>query len=843
MRRSGNEPVQKLAWEGIQEARGERNANGQDLVNFCEMNKLFISNTAFKHPARHITTWVNQRKTATGETTFIYNQIDYIIVLQDQKHTLINARSYGGSETSSDHKVVKMEMDVKWTKLYRKEVKPVPVDKFDTSKLVNDNKMREKYSEKLTNGIRELNRTGEMKWKNIQNKIITAAEETIGYQKHTKHQKFNDPEIVTMSNEQQKIRLEIENTSNTEKIAELKTKRKSIQKELTKKVKERREREIDMIVGNIDSAKDDDARMFQAVRYLNRKPPENTFVHDKQGRCVTNKQSMYILINEHFKNHFHKDNAAKVEPYKETPKKLNKPFTGTEIAKTANGMMNNRATADIPAELIKYAPTCAHNSIATALNNMWEIHEDINIGEGTLLPLQKPKPKPVGPVKNLRPITLLKIIRKLLSRATTKRIATKTNTYLSKSQAAYREGRSTSDIVWTYRWIIAKVQEVKIKIYIVGIDMSSAFDTIDREKLVQIVESFLDEDEARIVRRLLSDTTLEVRVKGAKSESFESNIGSPQGGSISGPLFEIYFEYALKEVRYEKELLNIVAKDTALPDEMIYADDADFITEDERVKQFINNKSPDILLQHNLLVNTEKTENTTLERHPGKEGAKKEEWRKVKKLGSLLGDREDMARRKQLSTTSLRKHDSMWPRRKLKTKRRVKLYNSLVRSILLYNCGTWGMSASDEDSMNSFHRQQLRHILNIKYPNKIRSKHLYKTTKTHPISADIAKQRWKLFGHTLRMDKDTPARKAMKYFFEQTEAEKYRGRKRTTIVTTLNHDIALTKQTYPHFDLQPLHTELDLHNIRVKATNRVLWRKRVKMVYDAAYSLQMKKLC
>ena len=735
-----------------------------------------------------------------------------------------------------------MEMNVNWTKLYRKAEPQQPTKRFDTSRLMNDETMRKKYSEKLADGIRDIIRTGKVVWEEIQTKIITAAEETIGYREHTKHQKFHDPEIQKKSKEQQKIRLDIENSTDTDRIAELKKERKSIQKDLTKMVAARREREVDNIVSNIDSVQDD-ARMFQAVRYLNRKPPENTFIHDKQGRCVTNKQSMYKIINEHFRNHFHKENVENVEPFKgEAPKKLDKPLTGREIAKTANCMKNNRATADIPAELIKYAPECAHQCIATALNNMFEKHVDINIGEGTLIPLQKPKPKTVGPVKNLRPITLLKIIRKLLSRATTTRIAPKTKTYLSKSQSAYRDGRSTSDIVWSYRWIIAKAQEVQIKIYIIGIDMSSAFDTIDRSKLVQIVESFLDEDEARIVRRLLSNTTIEVRVKGAESEPFVSNIGSPQGGSISGPLFEIYFEYSLKEVRYEMSNLNIVRKETALPDEMIYADDCDFITEDEQVKRFVNNRSGDILLQQNLLVNNDKTENTTLERHPGKDSAKKEDWRKVKKLGSLLGDREDIARRKQLSTTSLRKYNSMWIRKKLKTKRRVKLYNSLVRSILLYNCGTWGMSVSDEDSMDSFHRQQIRHILNIKYPNIMRSKHLYKTTNTHPISADIAKQRWKLFGHILRMDKDTPARKAMQFFFEKTNAKKFRGRKRTTIVTTLNRDIHNTRLQHPQFDLPTLKTELDLHNIRVKATNRVLWRRRVNLVYDAAYSLRMQKL-
>ena len=56
----------------------------------------------------------------------------------------------------------------------------------------------------------------------IQTKIITAAEETIGYLKHTKHQKFHDPEIQKMSMEQRKLRMDIENSTDTERIVKLK---------------------------------------------------------------------------------------------------------------------------------------------------------------------------------------------------------------------------------------------------------------------------------------------------------------------------------------------------------------------------------------------------------------------------------------------------------------------------------------------------------------------------------------------------------------------------------------------------------------------------------------------
>ena len=61
------------------------------------------------------------------------------------------------------------------------------------------------------------------------------------------------------------------------------------------------------------------------------------------------------------------------------------------------------------------------------------------------------------------------------------------------------------------------------------------------------------------------------------TEFFKSNIGSPQGGSLSGKLFNVYFEYALKPVR--EFLEEIVEVSKYLPPEAIYADDADFITQ------------------------------------------------------------------------------------------------------------------------------------------------------------------------------------------------------------------------------------------------------------------------
>ena len=128
-------------------------------------------------------------------------------------------------------------------------------------------------------------------------------------------------------------------------------------------------------------------------------------------------------------------------------------------------------------------------------------------------------------------------------------------------------------------------------------------------------------------------------------------------------------------------------------------------------------------------------------------------------------------------------------------------------------------------------------MLGIHYPKKIGNKELYELTKTRQLSTDITQARWKMFGHALRLHEKTPARKAMKWYFQVPEGvRKFKGRKRAIIVTTLNRDILRTQQHNTNFRLPYMKKELDLRNIRVKALNRSHWQKIVRMVTDAAYS-------
>ena len=126
--------------------------------------------------------------------------------------------------------------------------------------------------------------------------------------------------------------------------------------------------------------------------------------------------------------------------------------------------------------------------------------------------------RPKNHWKELRSITLPEVIRKILSKILMNRTEDKTN--LAQSKSSYRKSRSTTEIMRARRWIIVKTQIQDTAIFVTGIDMSSAFDTIQREQLINRAKNILSKDEIRILRVLLPETTLEVKAENIQTTTF-----------------------------------------------------------------------------------------------------------------------------------------------------------------------------------------------------------------------------------------------------------------------------------------------------------------------------------
>ena len=272
-----------------------------------------------------------------------------------------------------------------------------------------------------------------------------------------------------------------------------------------------------------------------------------------------------------------------------------------------------------------------------------------------------------------------------------------------------------------------------------------------------------------------------------------------------------------------------------LPEEIVHADDWHLITELNQKKERIYQKAKTISTNKNLLVHEDKTENTAMKR---KDIEAEDEWRNVIKLESKRGDRKDIKRTKELPNIALSSNETVWKNKwKTKLKTRLRLYESLVKSILLYNWGTWELLRSDQKKLDSSYGKQLRRVTGIKWSHRITNNKLYHVTETEPLSITITERRWKLLEHILRLTADFPPRKAIRYYFVERTSKKFVGRKRTAIITKINEDIIRRKESHTDFPITPLISLISLQNINAKAKNRKLWQKVVIQVADWTYSL------
>ena len=92
-----------------------------------------------------------------------------------------------------------------------------------------------------------------------------------------------------------------------------------------------------------------------------------------------------------------------------------------------------------------------------------------------------------------------------------------------------------------------------------------------------------------------------------------------------------------------------------------------------------------------------------------------------------------------------------------------------------------------------------------------------------------------MFGHVLRMNKNTPSKKVNKALFPSTTACEIQKTKASYNCVNVESR-ERTKELNKRFAIPTLKSELDLRNTRIKALNRKHWQKIVKMLTNTAYS-------
>ncbi len=612
--------------------KGQTNSSGEYLVEFALQNDLFLTNTRFPHKMCHRTTWTGPErkgdfrdKNGKIRRNPYRNQIDYIMIKNRDLNFVEDSRSYGGINTQSDHKLVKTRLNIRW---YRMKVnKSIPgINLHNFKDKENQRRYKEMVKEKLENEEMQ-NDNPQMKWKTTANACIEAAEEILG--RKEKGKKRIDQEMEDLSQLQKKIRDDIEANTKKKDRENLRKQRNEIMNKLhQRKQKLDRESVIEKIE-EIEKYKDDSNRMYQVVRQLQPKGKEQIIVNTENG-VTASEQKQLEIVTEYFRGVFRKSTEEEVENVQ--PTEMRTPFNSLEIKTAVKKLKNNKSPGidEICAEMVKYSPEVVHRRIAEVYNEMARTGEvPQEIIEGILVPLPKPG-KPRGPPGNLRPVVLLTILRKILAICMIGRTHERIRSKIPLSQAAYQGGRNTTEHVFTCKILAEKaITSDNYKTNILLLDMSKAFDTVQRNSLVKQLKSILEDDELHMIKILLTDVKLRVRMGKRMGEEIVTNIGVPQGDCLSPILFTLYLANALDEtVNHEEHSYSrkYVPDEVLLPENLIdhsyfnqqhkfpvmdqqYADDIGWkgSNASHRMKK-IKDEVPTKLEKHNLHVNDWNTE-------------------------------------------------------------------------------------------------------------------------------------------------------------------------------------------------------------------------------------------
>ena len=159
---------------------------------------------------------------------------------------------------------------------------------------------------------------------------------------------------------------------------------------------------------------------------------------------------------------------------------------------------------------------------------------------------------------------------------------------------------------------------------------------------------------------------------------------------------------------------------------------------------------------------------------------------------------------------------NIWRSREIQQTTKIRIFNSNVKSVLLYGSETWRITTITIHKVQTFINKCLRRILNIHWPDKISNNDLWIKTKQLPATDEIGRRRWSWIGHTLRKPESNTTRQALTW---NPQGKRNRGRPKNTWRRDLQADTKRLGCTWSQ--------------IEKNASDRELWRSLVDGLYPS----------
>jgi len=98
----------------------------------------------------------------------------------------------------------------------------------------------------------------------------------------------------------------------------------------------------------------------------------------------------------------------------------------------------------------------------------------------------------------------------------------------------------------------------------------------------------------------------------------------------------------------------------------------------------------------------------------------------------------------------------IWSDKRLTLDTKLRIYKTLVLSVLLYAADTWTLLPADVWTLDAFHQTCMRQLLGIRWYDRVRNDEVLQRTGLTSLSHLLSRRRISVFGHVARLD-DGPA--------------------------------------------------------------------------------------
>ena len=221
-----------------------------------------------------------------------------------------------------------------------------------------------------------------------------------------------------------------------------------------------------------------------------------------------------------------------------------KPTTVEELDKIVKEYGIKTSVEDpIPAKLLQSVSDIVLPVYAELINKSFSEGTMDSVKSSVIDPLLKKAGLDIDTKKNFRPVNNLMFFSKLIERVVKIRLDTHMDEYAlhESTEFGYKVHHNTETMMIGLFDDVLRGFDQNQATIVIFLDLSAAFDTIDPEKLLQILHDELGIGGVALewFRSFLVGRTQRVKIEDEFSDSLEVPCGTPQGSVLGPPLFNI----------------------------------------------------------------------------------------------------------------------------------------------------------------------------------------------------------------------------------------------------------------------------------------------------------------